>query len=89
MCAQLLFATAVMMLLKGHKQRYHKRLFLSKDSAEFKVQHAPFVCRARHLKKKMVVQTPRLRIEEIASGISRLGISTGDQEKIMWNFQVF
>ena len=48
-----------------------------------------FVCRARHLKKKMVVQTPRLRIEEIASGISRLGISTGDQEKIMWNFQVF
>ena len=50
------------------------------DSVEFKDQH---------LKKKMVVQAPRLHIEEIVSGIFRHGISMGDQEKIMWNFQGF
>ena len=26
-------------------------------------------------------------LEEIANGISKHGISRGDQEKIMWNFQ--
>ena len=51
------------------------------DSVEFKVQLAPFVV---HLIKEMVVQTPRTRIEEIVSGISR-----SDQEKIMGNVQRF
>ena len=56
------------------------------DSVEFKVQLAPFVV---HLIKKMAEQTPRLRIEEIANGISRHRISRGDQQKVMWNFQGF
>ena len=77
-------------MLKGHKQRYYKRLFFSMDSVEFKVQLAQFAVCAPHLKKKMVVQTPRSHIEEIVSGISRHGISRVDQEKIItWNFQGF
>ena len=80
---QLLF----MMLLKGHKQRYYKRLFFQHGFC--RVQRPTCtICRAHHLKKKMVVETPRLH-EEIASGISRHGISRGDQEKIMWNLQGF
>ena len=51
MCAQMLnlssargivqlFTTGVI-ILKGHEQRYHKKLFFSTDSVEFKVQLAP------------------------------------------------
>ena len=34
-----LFTTGVI-ILKGHEQRYHKKLFFSTDSVEFKVQLA-------------------------------------------------
>ena len=61
------------------------------DSVKFKVQLAQFAIMhdAPHLKKKMVVQTPRLHTEEMVSGIFRHEISRGDQEKIMQNFQGF
>ena len=59
------------------------------DSVEFKDQLAEFAMHPAHLKKKTVVQAPRSHIEEIVSGISRHGISRGDHEEIMWNFQGF
>ena len=75
-------------MLKGHKQRYYKRLFFLDGFCRVQSPTCT-ICRARHLKKKMVMKIPRSHIEEIASGISRHGISRGDQEKIMWNFQGF
>ena len=51
------------MMLKGHKPREYKRLSISMDSVEFKVELAQFAVRG-NLKKKMVMHTPRSRIEE-------------------------
>ena len=34
------------MILKGHGQKYYKKLFFNMDSAEFKVQLAPFAVNA-------------------------------------------
>ena len=49
------------MILKGHKQRYYKRLFFYHGLPRVQSPTCT-VCRARHLKKKMTVQTPRSRI---------------------------
>ena len=49
--------------MKRHKKGITKSYFLSMDSVEFKVQLVSFAIHKHHLKKKMAVQTPRLRFE--------------------------